>query len=208
MQYIYAMKLIGSLTSPYVRKVRIVLAEKKIDYSFELDSPWAAETKVSQVNPLGKVPVLVLDDDVPLYDSRVIVEYLDAMTPNNRLIPANGRERVMVRRWEALADGICDAAASGFLEGKRPLEQQSMEWISRQQEKISSGLKVMADDLGQQPWCHGNGFSLADVAIGGALGYLAFRYADIRWQGQYPQLSKHYEKLMSRASFADTIPVV
>ncbi len=203
----HAMKLIGSLTSPYVRKVRIVLAEKKIDYSFEIDSPWTADSKVSRVNPLGKVPVLLLDDDVPLYDSRVIVEYLDAMTPNNRLIPANGRERVMVRRWEALADGICDAAASSFLEAKRPIEQQSKEWISRQQEKISSGLKVMADDLGPQPWCHGNGFSLADVTVGVALGYLVFRYADIRWQGQYPQLSKLYDKLMLRTSFAESMPV-
>ena len=201
------MKLIGSLTSPYVRKVRIVLAEKKLECAFELDSPWTTETKVPKVNPLGKVPVLLLDDGTPLYDSRVIVEYLDSTTANNRLIPANGRERLMVRRWEALADGINDAAASAFLEAKRVAEQQSAEWISRQHGKISSALKVMSDDLGQQAWCHAKGFSLADIAAGVALGYIDFRYPDIRWRGQYPNLAKLSDKLMLRSSFIDTVPV-
>ena len=77
------MKLIGSHTSPYARKVRIVLAEKKIEYDFVLDSPWAADSKVPDINPLGKIPVLVLDDETPLFDSRVIVEYIDNVTPNN-----------------------------------------------------------------------------------------------------------------------------
>ena len=201
------MKLIGSLTSPYVRKVRIVLAEKKLDCNFEVDSPWSAESKVRTLNPLGKVPVLLLDDSTPLYDSRVIVEYLDATTANNRLIPANGRERLMVRRWEALADGINDAAASAFLEAKRPLEQQSADWISRQRGKISLGLKSMADDLGSQAWCHAKGFSLADIAVGVALGYLDFRYPDIRWRGQYPSLAKLHDKLAARTSFIESVPV-
>ena len=201
------MKLIGSLTSPYVRKVRIVLAEKKLECGFELELPWAVDSKVSQVNPLGKVPVLLLDDGTPLYDSRVIVEYLDSTTANNRLIPANGRERLMVRRWEALADGINDAAASAFLEGKRVPEQQSAEWISRQRGKISLGLKTMSDELAQQAWCHAKGFSLADIAVGVTLGYIAFRNPDIRWRGQYPNLAKLYDKLMLRTAFIETVPV-
>lgn len=200
------MKLIGSLTSPYVRKVRIVLAEKKIDYDFELDSPWAADNKIGNHNPLGKVPVLLLDDESSLYDSRVIVEYLDAMTPNNRLIPASGRERITVRRWEALADGICDAAASGFLEAKRPDGQRSDEWIARQRDKIQAGVDVMAKDLAEQTWCHGNGLTLADIAVGVALGYLKFRYADINWQGRHVQLARLYDKLMQRSAFAETVP--
>ena len=198
------MKLIGSLTSPYVRKVRIVLAEKKIDCDFELDSPWAVDNKISNHNPLGKVPVLLLDDDSPLYDSRVIVEYLDAMAPNNRLIPASGRERITVKRWEALADGICDAAVSGFLESKRPDGQRSEEWISRQRGKILAGVNVMARDLAEQPWCHGNGLTLADIAVAVALGYLKFRYAD--WQGQHAHLARLYDKLMQRPIFAETVP--
>lgn len=200
------MKLIGSLTSPYVRKVRIVLAEKKIDYEFELDSPWVAETKVPTINPLGKVPVLVLDDETPLFDSRVIVEYIDNVTPNNKLLPSPNRERTEVKRWEALADGICDAAATAFLEAKRPKKEQSEGVIERQRGKIERGLAFMAKELGENAHCMGTHFSLADVAVGTALGYVAFRFADIDWQAAHPNLARLYEKLMQRPSFADTLP--
>jgi len=200
------MKLLGSFTSPYVRKARAVLAEKKIEYAFVLDAPWAPDTKVPQHNPLGKVPVLLFDDDSTLYDSRVIVEYLDTVSPNNRLIPGSGRERITVKRWEALGDGVCDAAAASFLESKRPASQQNASWIERQQGKIQAGVQAMADDLGEQPWCHGSAFSLADIAVGCALGYLAFRYPNIDWHEQHPNLAKLYAKLLQRPSFAETIP--
>ena len=130
------MKLIASLTSPYARKVRIVLAEKKIDCDLVEDSPWVPETTVPDYNPLGKVPVLVLDDGTTLFDSRVIVQYLDTVSPVSRLIPETGRQRIAVKRWEALADGICDAAAAIVLERKRAARQQSSEWIDRQRRKI------------------------------------------------------------------------
>lgn len=200
------MKLIGSLTSPYVRKVRIVLAEKKIDYEFVVDSPWETTTGVPDHNPLGKVPVLILDDDTPLYDSRVIVEYLDSTAPNNRLIPAAGRERVMVRRWEALGDGLCDAAVTAFLEAKRGDATRDDDWIARQRAKIARALQVMAGDLGDHAWCHANAISLADIAVGMALGYLDFRFADIDWRSPYPNLARLHEKLSSRATFAETVP--
>lgn len=200
------MKLIGSLTSPYVRKVRIVFAEKKIDYELALDSPWETDNTISNHNPLGKVPVLILDDESTLYDSRVIVEYLDSMTPNNRLIPASGRERITVRRWEALGDGVCDAAVSAFLEAKRPDGQRSEAWIARQRSKIDAGISAMSRDLGEQAWCHGNGLTLADIAVGMALGYLKFRFADIHWENQYSNLVRLHDKLMQRASFSDTMP--
>ena len=119
------MKLVGSPTSPYVRKVRIVLAEKHIDYDFEVDIPWNADSHVPDYNPLGKVPVLIMDDGATLFDSRVIVEYLDNVSPVSRLIPEPNRHRITVKRWEALADGISDAAATIFLERKRPAAQQS-----------------------------------------------------------------------------------
>jgi len=200
------MKLIGTFTSPYARKARIVLAEKKIEYDFELDSPWTPETAVPSINPLGKIPVLVLDDATVLFDSRVIVEYLDNVTPNNKLMPAPNRERTEVKRWEALADGICDAAVLIFLEKKRPAKQRSAEWIARQEDKIVRSLEFMSAQLGDNGWCMGTHFSLADLTTGCALGYLAFRFPEIDWREKYPNLARIYDKLMLRPAFADTVP--
>lgn len=200
------MKLIGSLTSPFVRKVRVVLAEKKIDADLVIDSPWADDTHVPQFNPLGKVPVLVLDDDMRLFDSRVIVEYLDHAAPNNRLLPVPNRERIAVRRWEALADGICDAAANVFLEARRPDGERSEAWIARQRAKVTAALQSAAEELGTNAWCLGNAFTLADIAMGCALGYLAFRFPDIDWRAAHPNLAGLHDKLMRRPSFADTVP--
>lgn len=200
------MKLIGSHTSPFVRKVRIVLAEKKIDYEFVIDSPWLADSTVPDINPLGKIPVLVLDDDTPLFDSRVIVEYIDNVTPNNKLFPAPNRERTEVKRWEALADGLCDAAVAALLEGKRPKKEQSASWIERQHDKVKRSLDFMAKELGDKSFCMGTHISMGDLAVGTALGYLCFRFPDIHWQEAHPNLTKLYDKLMQRPAFADTIP--
>ena len=200
------MKLIGSLTSPYVRKIRIVLAEKKIDYDLVLDSPWEPGNQLVALNPLGKVPVLVLDDESTLFDSRVIAEYLDTVAPNNRLIPASGRERISVKRWEALADGVLDAAVAALLESRRPDGERSPSWIERQRDKVAQALRAMSADLAEQQWCHGNNLSLADISVGCALGYVSFRLGDIRWSEQYPNLSFLYEKLMQRPAFAETVP--
>jgi glutathione S-transferase len=201
------MKLIGSLTSPYVRKIRIVLAEKKIDCEFVVDSPWVEGNQVSQFNPLGRVPVLVLDDASAVFDSRVIAEYLDAVAPNNRLIPPSGRERISVKRWEALADGILDSAVAAFLESRRRDGERSQAWLDRQRRKIIDGLQAMAQELGDQPWCHGGGISLADISVACALGYVSFRLGDIRWDQRYPNLLALYEKLMQRPAFAETVPI-
>ena len=200
------MKLIGSHTSPFARKVRIVLAEKKMEYDFVIDSPWLEDSKVPNLNPLGKIPVLMLDDETALFDSRVIVEYIDSVTPNNKLFPAPNRERIEVKRWEAVADGVCDAAASAVLEAKRPKKEQSAAWIVRQRDKVTRGLEFMADHLGEKPFCMGTHFSLADIAVGTALGYLVFRFPDINWQESHPNLGKLYAKLMLRPSLADTVP--
>lgn len=200
------MKLIGSHTSPFVRKVRIVLAEKKIEYEFVIDSPWLADSKVPDINPLGKIPVLLLDDDTPLFDSRVIVEYIDNVTPNNKLFPAPNRERTEVKRWEALADGVCDAAVAALLEGKRLKKEQSADWIVRQRGKVTRGLEFMAEELGDKSFCMGTHFSMADIAVGTALGYLGFRFPDIDWRTSHPNLAKLFDKLMQRPSFADTVP--
>lgn len=200
------MKLIGSLTSPYVRKARIVLAEKKIEYEFVLDNPWNPDTGVAKLNPLNKVPVLVLDDDSTLFDSRVIVEYLDSVTPNNRLLPAAGRERIRIKRWEALADGVLDATVAVVLESRRPEGQRNPSWIPRQREKIDLSLQMMSEELGEQPWCTGNAFSLADIAVGTVLGYLDFRLPDLDWRERHANLARLCDELMARPSFAETIP--
>ncbi|MCG2578918.1 glutathione S-transferase [Dechloromonas sp. XY25] len=200
------MKLIGSHTSPYTRKVRVVLAEKKIEYEFVIDSPWAEGSKVPDINPLGKVPVLMLDDETPLFDSRVIVEYIDNVTPNNKLFPAPNRERIEVKRWEALADGLCDAAVAALLEGKRPAKERSASWIERQHAKIARSLEFMAKELGDTAFCMGTHISMADIAVGTALGYLCFRFPAIEWQAAHPNLAKLYDKLMQRPAFADTVP--
>ena len=200
------MKLIGAHASPYARKTRIVMAEKKIDYEFVVENPWEANSRVSEYNPLGKIPVLVMEDGGAVFDSRVIVEYIDTVNPVNKLIPASGRARVEVRCWEALGDGICDAAIGARLESIRPKNQQSPDWIKRNLAKVDQGLAAAARGLGDKPWCSGNAFSLADIATGVALGYLDFRFPQIEWKKQYPNLAKLAEKLAARSSFVETMP--
>jgi glutathione S-transferase len=203
------MKLIGSATSPFVRKVRVVMAEKKLDFSLVLENVWAPETTIAQVNPLGKIPCLVMEDGSALYDSRVIVEYLDTLTPVCKLLPTINRERTEVKVWEALADGVLDAAITVFLERReRPLEQQSPKWIERQMGKVHAGLREMSAKLGESVHCMGVPYTLADVAVGCALGWLALRFPEIDWRGDYPNLARLADKLSERASFRDTVPVI
>jgi glutathione S-transferase len=202
------MKLIGSLTSPYVRKVRIVMAEKRLDYQLELEDVWGNDAIVKS-NPLGKVPVLVMEGGEAVFDSRVIVEYLDTRSPVSKLIPEGGRERTEVRTWEALGDGVVDAAILARLEQTWPgrtEEQRSTAWIDRQMAKVQASLVSMSRGLGDKPWCIGIHFSLADIATGCALGYLDFRFAHIDWRTQYPNLAKLQAKLALRQSFIDTAP--
>jgi glutathione S-transferase len=201
------MKLIGSLTSPYVRKVRIVFLEKKVDLDLELENVWAADTKIALNNPLGKVPCLLLDDGEVIYDSSVIAEYADTLSPVGKLIPTGSRERATVKTWETLADGVQDAGILARLEATlRPPEQQSPTWIERQMGKMNASLAQMSRQLGENAWCHSNQMTLADIAVGCALGYLLFRFPNIAWQAQYPNLDALYQKLMQRPSFADTAP--
>ena len=201
------MKLIGSTTSPFVRKVRVVLAEKKLDYIFDLDNVWTAETTVHLFNPLGKVPCLIMEDGSSMYDSRVIVEYLDTLTPVAKLLPPNARDRADVKVWEALADGVLEAGVLARLERTlRPEEQQSAAWVERQFRKVHAGLHTMSVNLGESPFCKGNHYTLADVAVGCALGWLAFRFPEIDWRTDYPNLAKLFDKLSERPSFKNTLP--
>ncbi len=203
------MKLIGSMASPYVRKVRVVLAEKKLDYTFVTEDVWAADTTISQINPLGKIPCLLMEAADPMFDSRVIVEYLDTLSPVGKLIPGVGRERAEVKTWEALADGIMDAAVSARLEATwsgRTKTQRSPAWIKRQIEKINAALTSLNTSLGDKPFCTGIHLTLADLAVGSALGYLDFRFPELEWRKERDNLDKLYTKLMQRSSFAETVP--
>ena len=202
------MKLIGSLTSPYVRKVRIVMAEKKLDYQFELEDVWASDA-ILKSNPLGKVPCLVMEGGEAVFDSRVIVEYLDTRSPVSRLIPESNRERTEVRTWESLADGVLDAAILARLEqtwpGRREGER-SQAWIDRQMSRVDASLDAIATGLAEKPYCTGIHMSLADIAVGCALGYLEFRFPDIGWRRDHANLARLADKLNARQSFIDTRP--
>jgi glutathione S-transferase len=202
------MKLIGSLTSPYVRKVRIVMAEKKLEYQFEQEDVWGSDD-ILESNPLGKVPCLVMEGGEAVFDSRVIVEYLDARSPLARLIPEPNRERTEVRTWEALADGTIDAAILARLEAtwpKRTAEQRSQAWIDRQLSRVDASLEAIATGVAEKPWCTGIHMTLADIAVGCALDYLVFRFPQIGWREKYPNLGRLADKLNARQSFIDSAP--
>jgi len=203
------MKLLGAVTSPYVRKVRVVMAEKKLDYQFIAEDVWSANTRIAESNPLGKVPCLVMEGGEAVFDSRVIVEYLDTLSPVGKLIPQQGRERAEVKTWEALADGLLDAAILARLEATwagRADGERSQAWIDRQMAKIHGSLKSMSQGLGEKAFCSGIHLSLSDIAVGCALGYLDFRFPQVDWRGEYPNLHKLQDKLMLRQSFVDTRP--
>lgn len=199
------MKLFMTPNSPYARKARVVLAEKRIDCELEEVVLSAPDCPVPAFNPLGKVPTLVLDDGTALYDSAVITDYLDKKTPVAHLIPQ--AKRIEVKRWEALADGICDAAVAVVMELRRPVEIQDATLVTRQKLKVERGLQVLAKDLGEQKWCVANAFSLADIAVGCTLAYVSLRLPELNWSGDYPNLAALYEQLMQRKAFQDTQPI-
>jgi len=200
------MKLFITPASPYARKARIVLAEKRIECELVELVLSAPDSPLPDYNPLGKVPTLVLDDGRSIYDSPVIAEYLDNKTPVAHLIPQEHNLRIDVRCWEALADGVCDATVAVVMEKRRPAEGQDPKLIERQMLKVERGLRTMAQDLGDSKWCVDDTFSLADIAVGCTLGYLGLRMPEINWREDYPNLAKLFAKLSKRQSFLDSIP--
>ena len=201
------MKLLAALISPYSRKVRVVLAEKKIDCEMEIVDVAPADNPVNTHNPLGKIPTLLLDDGTALYDSRVIVEFLDSVSPISRLIPEPTRDRVAVRRWEALADGVLDAGLLVRYESLRDAKEQSKTWVGKQLARMKRGAEQISKELGERTYCHADRYSLADIAVACCSGWLAFRKpGGVDWLKDYPALSRHYDKMMERPAVADTLP--
>lgn len=201
--------LVLSLTSPYARKARMIAIEKKIDFDVRIDVPWNEDTGVVNLNPLGKVPVWITSENEVLFDSRVIVEYLDTLQGPS-FIPETARERIHVKKLEALADGVMDAALVIFAERKkRPAELLHPWWVDRQFGKIHRGLKALDEELSSRNFFFQERFSLADVATACALGYVGLRFSeDFSWEKLYPNLARFYQELLKRPSVRDTVPVL
>ena len=192
------MKLLGSKRSPYAFKVMVMIAEKGLNCEFEAKATSSVE--VAEVNPLSKIPILIRDDGKGLYDSSVIVDYLDGLALNPKLIPDVFEDRIEVKRWEALCNGIMDAAIAIFYEERVSAEGREKHRY-KQQKKIDAGLATMVKDLGDGDFCHGESFTLADIACGCALVCLDFRRSDMDWRQTYPILARQAERMAKRTSF-------
>ncbi len=198
------MKLYGSLTSPYVRKVRILIREKNLACEFVVADAWAADSPIPALNPLGKVPALALDNGDVLFDSPVIVEYLDSLKAP-ALLAGSDTARWEMLRWQALADGMLDATVSRLLESRRPAEQQSAENIRRQEDKIARSIEYTEQRLSRESWLMENRFTLADLVMAGALEYIDFRYPH-NWRGRHPRLAQWLAGVSARPSLIETRP--
>lgn len=200
------MQLLASLTSPYARKIRVILHEKKLPFELVVDSPWEALTRVPDVNPLGKVPVLVCDNGEAFFDSPVIAEYLETLHTAPNLLPLDPLARVRVRMTEALADGINDAAVTALLESRRPDGERSAAVTARQMEKVGRSLDRLEQRCADRTWLDGDEISLGDISVGIALGYLDLRFPSLGWRQDRPALTAFAERLFQRPSFVDTVP--
>lgn len=201
------LRLISATPSPYARKVRIALAEKGIPFELVTEVPWNSTTATPKHNPLEKLPVLIFEDGSSVYESRYILEVIEAKWPTPPLVPADTWERLAARKVEVIADGICDALVLLFWERHRPAEQQSAEWIARQRRKVDGGLRALAETAGDRDWVVGDCFGLADIAAGTVLRYLDVRFPEHPWRSQYPNLVALSARLEARPSFAATVPV-
>ena len=202
------MKLLGTDGSPYVRKCRIAFEEKGIAYDYVTASPSNPASGVAAANPLSKIPTLVLDNGKGLYDSCVIVDYIDGLKGNPTLIPPNFPDRIEVRRWEALGNGLMDATVNIFHNRRLPADKQAgPEADAKQFKKINAGLAAMQNDLGARDFCFGNSLTLADIVCGVALGYMDRVLPDFDWRANYPGLKRHAARLAERPSFRKTLPV-
>jgi glutathione S-transferase len=200
-------KLISATPSPYARKVRIALAEKQIPFELITEVPWDKTTATPKHNPLEKLPILILADGSSVYESSFILQYLELKHPETPLLPADIDGKIAARRFEVLADGVCDAFVLSFFELMRPEAMQSPEWIARQRRKIDGGVAEMARLTGGREFAVGDRFSLGDIAVGTALGYLSVRFPELDWRGQYSSLEAFCARMEERPSFQGSVPV-
>lgn len=195
------MKLLGTNTSPYVRKVRLVLLEKNIPYTYLIDAPNDPGSQVARANPLGRIPALILDDETCVFDSTVIAEYVDTLNDTPKLIPRHDPlARMRVKRWEAMADGIMDTAVVVRMERIRPAEKQEATIIAHNSAAISRTLVFAASQLGKREWCEGTSITLADLALASALVYLDLRMPELNWRAQHDNLASWFARMSERPS--------
>lgn len=192
--------------SPFARKVRVALIEKGIPFEIIVDAPWNADSKASQMNPLAKVPALDIGQGQVLYDSKVIIEYLETLGRDPVLLPTDPYARVAHKQIEALADGVCDAIVLTVIEGARDPGLRSDWWLARQRSKAEGGIAEAARLLGSREYFVGDTFGLADVAVGCMLGYVSLRAPEIAWWQSYPNLAAFSARVETRPSFRDTVP--
>lgn len=193
------MRLIGSNTSPYVRKARLVLLEKGLQHEYVVDPPSDPNSETYRVNPLGRIPALILDDGECVFDSVVIAEYADGLNDNPVLIPRDDAlARMRVRRWEALADGIMDSAIVMRNEALRPKEMQQDTTLELHDSAITHTLQHIATELGEREWCSGEALTLADLALVSALAYLDLRQPQRDWRTLHPGLASWFQRMSAR----------
>ena len=201
------MKVLGSPGSPFVRKVRVIAAEKDIALDYVIERPNVQGSRIAQLNPLGKIPVLLLDDGETVYDSVVIGEYLEGLKPEPRLVPADFAGRIAVKRWEALGDGLAEIAVtiSHDLGPMNDAERRAA-WMPRQHEKLERALACYEAQAAGRSWLHADAFGLADICAGYALSYLDQVLPDVDWRGRHPGLAAYAERVAARPSFRTTVP--
>ena len=200
------MKLVIAKPSPFARKARVALIEKGIAFETVIDVPWSPGTAAPNFNPLGKIPILVLDDGRVVHDSKVIVEYIEMLGRPPHLLPSEPSLRLAHKQIEATADGVCDSVVLIVLERSRAPALRSSDWIERQLGKVEAGTSALADSLGGRQWFVGSAFGLADIAVGCMLGYLDLRLPEFDWRGRHANLATFGERMFSRPSFAATVP--
>lgn len=201
------LQLLSATPSPYARKVRIALAEKKVPFELVTEVPWDHDTATPRYNPLEKLPVLIFEDGSSVYESRYILEVIEAKWPEPPLVPDEVWQRLAARKVEVIADGICDACVLLFWERHRAPEHQSAEWVTRQRRKVDGGLRELSRILGERTWMAGKAFGLADIAAGTVLRYLDVRFPEHPWRRDYPNLVALSARLEERPSFAGSVPV-
>lgn len=198
--------LVSATPSPYARKVHIALTEKNLPFKLLTEVPWNSDTITPRFNPLEKLPILLLPDGTSVYESHHIVQYLELKYPDTPLLPTQVDDRLAALKLEVLCDGICDAVVLTLFEKTRS-GGGSAEWLARQRRKIEGGVAEMSKLVADRAWAVADRFSLGDIAVGTAVGYLSVRFAELPWRASYPNLAQMSDRLEQRPSFQQSVPV-
>lgn len=200
-------RLISATPSPYARKVRIALIEKSIPFELITEVPWDRTTQTPKFNPLEKLPILLNENGRSVYESRYILEWLEAKHPAPPMLPDDIDGRLAARHIEVLADGVCDAFVLHFFERHRAPEHQSGEWLARQRRKIDGGLRELARLIGTREFAVADRFGLGDIAAATVVGYLGVRFPELDWRAQHASLAAYSDRMERRPSLQATRPV-